>query len=792
MPMLAWQAVVQDQGGNAVVNPSITVRNFSDNSLASIFADSDGTIPIANPFIGESSGFVKFYADYGRYLVEGAYGASTTASWDVLIEDYTGRAEAAADAADAAAETAAASSSEAMNFATDAEAARDAAVAGAILTWPTTAAGLGNGIAGVTAIVGGSGGANGTFALAFSGGTQVISPVGVFTVSGGAVVSVVITYPGYYSAGTPSLSFAASAGLTGASATVQMAANTPVNGFFAVPSTVLGEAALIYKNVAGTAVLQFTTPSTAFSPTYQTTDAVVDTDQDAKGRWWLQRRADGTTRIQKLADAVGNRLDTAIVSNTSRINSLEAAALLQPPVQRLRMKRALYNSGQLPRAVSPVDPLTYAGTTTTSATLPVIISKSDARIRFLGGNIYDGAGGYPNTFFRYCFSRTNGETATISPSTGLPANRDSISQFIEFVLPAGQTEFEMLLRGQGTSGNVFVDIDGVGTNAAGYAWSSSGDSFQWRKFTLPSSLSARVIRISMTNRPFGGLAVQAGGTIGPAPIPSVGLSGIAIGDSITAGSIASTVMTPWVALVMRALGVDNAINSGIGGSGYIARFPFQAVTVSTTSGSASVSVTSGTLTEGAFISGPGIPRDATVLVGAIAGGTATISAAATATATGVTVRNETGRNFRDRITDVTQAISAANPPDFVIVSGGLNDRGIASEGFFSLPDFSAQVLAYFQALRAAAPDMVIIALGPMGTSATPGYSATLTATAAAIRAAAAQVARVHFIDVAPIWTSGFIATGYNTGVDVTHPIDQGHADIAAYLIPRIAEIVEGY
>lgn len=164
------------------------------------------------------------------------------------------------------------------------EAARDAAIAGSILTWPTTAAGIGPGIAGVTSIVAGSGGANGTFALAYSGGTQVLAPVGVFTVAGGALVSVIITYPGYYSAGTPTLSFAASAGLTGASATAVMAANTPVNGFFTVPSALAVEAVLLYKNVAGVATLQKSYPSSAAIPTFKgalTAGAAMSSVQEA-------------------------------------------------------------------------------------------------------------------------------------------------------------------------------------------------------------------------------------------------------------------------------------------------------------------------------------------------------------------------------------------------------------------------------------------------------------------------------------------------------------------------------
>lgn len=65
----------------------------------------------------------------------------------------------------------------------------------------------------------GSGGANGTFALAFTGGNFAVNPTGTFTVAGGAVTAITITGPGLYignAISKPTLSFAASAGLTGA------------------------------------------------------------------------------------------------------------------------------------------------------------------------------------------------------------------------------------------------------------------------------------------------------------------------------------------------------------------------------------------------------------------------------------------------------------------------------------------------------------------------------------------------------------------------------------------------
>lgn len=66
----------------------------------------------------------------------------------------------------------------------------------------------------------GSGGANGTFDLAFTGGTGS-GAEGTFTVAGGAVTAVNITNGGSYTV-APTLSFAASSGLTGAAVTVSL------------------------------------------------------------------------------------------------------------------------------------------------------------------------------------------------------------------------------------------------------------------------------------------------------------------------------------------------------------------------------------------------------------------------------------------------------------------------------------------------------------------------------------------------------------------------------------------
>lgn len=127
--------------------------------------------------------------------------------------------------------------------------------------WQTTAQGVGQGIADIASLVAGSGGSDGTFSLGFSGGTQVIAPEGYFVVAGGVVTQVVITYSGHYAAGTPTLSFAPSAGLTGASATAVMGVNTPVGKYFLVPSSEDHEYAILYKNNTGVAEEQVRFPS---------------------------------------------------------------------------------------------------------------------------------------------------------------------------------------------------------------------------------------------------------------------------------------------------------------------------------------------------------------------------------------------------------------------------------------------------------------------------------------------------------------------------------------------------
>jgi hypothetical protein len=132
----------------------------------------------------------------------------------------------ASTVATAAAASSTSSAASAAVSATDAQAAAANVASfsiGGTLYYPAALANVPRGATSATITAAGSGGTNGTFALAFSGGNLSVNPTGTFTVSGGAVTAVSITGPGLYvgaSITLPTVSLAASSGLTGATVTL--------------------------------------------------------------------------------------------------------------------------------------------------------------------------------------------------------------------------------------------------------------------------------------------------------------------------------------------------------------------------------------------------------------------------------------------------------------------------------------------------------------------------------------------------------------------------------------------
>lgn len=118
--------------------------------------------------------------------------------------------------------------------------------------FPTTANALSKGVVSLTGLTAGSGGTNGTFALAFSGGAGS-KAAGWFVVSGGAVTSYGMSYPGYDYTSAPTVSFAASSGLTGASLTAVISQNVTDGQYFNIPDSADSGVVQLWQNVSGTA-----------------------------------------------------------------------------------------------------------------------------------------------------------------------------------------------------------------------------------------------------------------------------------------------------------------------------------------------------------------------------------------------------------------------------------------------------------------------------------------------------------------------------------------------------------
>lgn len=78
--MQAWQATVQDNRGNVIPNPNVSVFEADGITLATVYDEAG--VEIDNPIPGSIDGFVQFYAPAGKYKVR-AVGGDT---WDVTFD----------------------------------------------------------------------------------------------------------------------------------------------------------------------------------------------------------------------------------------------------------------------------------------------------------------------------------------------------------------------------------------------------------------------------------------------------------------------------------------------------------------------------------------------------------------------------------------------------------------------------------------------------------------------------------------------------------------------------------
>lgn len=240
-------------------------------SKAPIYSDAGLTTPLTNPVPADGLGKLpNIYMDSAtiyRVRAVDSNGVPMGLDTDPYIPGTTG--DAAASAAAASAVAAKTSETNAAASAADAEdsasASANSATAAALVaiaagTYPNAAAtNVPRGLtqASVGAITAGSGGTNGTFSVAWSGGNFATNPTATFTVAGGVLTAFTITGPGRYIGASPTVptpSFAASSGLTGAAValTAQFLISSGV-GYWVVSSD--GSELLHYQNVNGTATI---------------------------------------------------------------------------------------------------------------------------------------------------------------------------------------------------------------------------------------------------------------------------------------------------------------------------------------------------------------------------------------------------------------------------------------------------------------------------------------------------------------------------------------------------------
>ena len=166
-------------------------------------------------------------------------------------------------------------------------AARDAALLSRGV-FATTAKALSDGVINYSSLVAGTGGTNGTFAISFSGGAGT-GAAGYFTVAGGSITSITFTATGDSYTSAPTMSFAASSGLTGASATAVIGANVNSGEYFSVIASTSENSLILYLNDAGVAVEQKRYPSSIYAtlstePFYVNGQQVMYSVVDSAGR----------------------------------------------------------------------------------------------------------------------------------------------------------------------------------------------------------------------------------------------------------------------------------------------------------------------------------------------------------------------------------------------------------------------------------------------------------------------------------------------------------------------------
>jgi lysophospholipase L1-like esterase len=230
------------------------------------------------------------------------------------------------------------------------------------------------------------------------------------------------------------------------------------------------------------------------------------------------------------------------------------------------LKAAIGDGGV--RTVRPLAVEAATTTDTSSNSTFVTIRHDDPRLRLLGGKWAVGPA-WPSNQARMPQAITPWDPGAID-ANGFSNTRYGNNNGLEFTLPAGQSQFELVLLSSGTNKPIALEVDGFATNESAYdAGLSVPGTFKYTRFRLPPSTTSRKIRIWTATRPLVGLRLPAGETLGPLPQRPHPFSMVFQGDSITEGAVSRQPSVAYPVQAAYRLGVDDPVVVAIGGSGYL-------------------------------------------------------------------------------------------------------------------------------------------------------------------------------------------------------------------------------
>lgn len=530
------------------------------------------------------------------------------------------------------------------------------------------------------------------------------------------------------------------------------------------------------------------TSAAALGVTTQTTNDIVETDQDANGRWWVQKYADGTCRIQKLADARGNRLDQTITANTTRVAAAEGAiTTLTGRADALDVNLAL--STQTAHDVVDTDQDAYGRAWSQR--------MRDGSTRFAG--IADMRGNRIDTIA--LSNRARAQALEDVNAWDVPANikrlRRTYYEAPRSVLVQSASQFVSLSGND--NGDTNLIANGVTYDMADPRIRRLGGPWAVVSSTTPGNRMMRQRNV---------VYLTANGQVGGNPIIEL-LIDAGVTQIEWKGTGCTYVGVTIDGRMTQAMG--EAVSPAISSGGY--RTHLLTLTASASPRrvrlrfQADIQIGDVRVNAGGKLLDPARPRRGSVYIigDSITEGTGASQVKITGWAnrfgqmtgfdqvanggvggTGWVKSISTGENALSRIASIVTNVDGG-PPDMLVCALGINDVSATQA---DLDAISANVTTFMTAMRASAPYMPIVVLGPFG--GWGGWGAQ-EAKQSAIFAAANAFPFVHTIDTAPWWSvPAEYQTWYNQPVDPTHPIDTGHTAIATRARDAILPLLKDF